>query len=68
MNERRPANDAAQIARRMGLSEQLIQRLEALGALRRIELSDAEIRRRLYEGHLGRSKGGRVAERRRTRG
>lgn len=64
MNERHAANAAAQIARRMGLSEQLKHRLGALGAPRRIELSDAEIRRRLYEGHLGRSQGGRVAERR----
>jgi hypothetical protein len=52
MDEHGRATDPAQIARRLGLSEQLVRRLQARGALHRFELSEAEIRRRLYEGHI----------------
>ncbi|MGH2994716.1 MAG: hypothetical protein ACRDN6_05395 [Gaiellaceae bacterium] len=47
MDEQSRATDSAQIARRLGLSEQLIRRLQARGARRRFELGEAEIRRRL---------------------
>jgi TolB protein len=62
MDEHGRATDSAQIARRLGLSEQLVRRLQARGALRRFELSEAEIRRRLYEGHLACSSAGRRSD------
>jgi len=44
--------DAAWIARRLGLSEDVVRRLQQRGVLSRFDLSDAEIRRRLYEANV----------------
>jgi hypothetical protein len=44
--------DAAWIATRLGLSEEVVRRLQRRGVLSRFDLSDAEIRRRLYEANV----------------
>lgn len=46
------STDAGWIARRLGLSEEVVRRLQRRGVLSRFDLSDAEIRRRLYEANL----------------
>jgi len=43
--------DAESVAKRLGLPEALIRRLEARGQLRRLALSQTEIRERLYNAH-----------------
>jgi hypothetical protein len=45
-------NDPELIARRLGLSLELVRRLQSRGALGRFDLSDAEIRRRLWEAQV----------------
>jgi DNA-binding Lrp family transcriptional regulator len=44
--------DAAWIAKRLGLSEEVVRRLQRRGVLSRFDLSDAEIRRRLYDANV----------------
>ena len=43
--------DAEHVAKRLGLSEALIRRLQARGQLELFALSDTEIRKRLYNAH-----------------
>ncbi|HSC91272.1 MAG TPA: hypothetical protein VLB86_06425 [Gaiellaceae bacterium] len=50
-------NDHELIARRLGMSPELVRRLQARGALGRFDLSDAEIRRRLWAAQV-RASGG----------
>jgi hypothetical protein len=52
MDEHSVPSDAAQIARRLGLSEDLVRRLQRHGMLRRFDLSDTEIQRRLSDAQL----------------
>jgi hypothetical protein len=51
--------DPGQIARRLGVTEELVRRLQARGVLRSFDLGQTEVRLRLCEGHLRRP---RVAE------
>jgi hypothetical protein len=47
--------DPGLIARRLGVSEELVRRLQARGVLRSFGLGDSEVRTRLYEAHVRRS-------------
>ena len=44
--------DAGVIARRLGVSDELVHGLQARGVLHRLDLSDTEIRTRLHDAHL----------------
>jgi hypothetical protein len=46
--------DPGQIARRLGVTEELVRRLQARGVLRSFDLGQTEVRLRLCEGHLRR--------------
>jgi hypothetical protein len=46
--------DPGQIARRLGVTEELVRRLQARGVLRSFDLGETEVRLRLCEGHLRR--------------
>ena len=48
--------DPGQIARRLGVSEELVRRLQARGVLRSFDLGQTEVRLRLCEGHLRRNR------------
>jgi hypothetical protein len=45
------ARDPRSVAARLGFDTAVIRRLESHGHLAKLALSDAEIQRRLYEGH-----------------
>ena len=45
------ACDPRRVAARLGFDQVVIRRLDSQGQLAKLALSDAEIRRRLYEGH-----------------
>ena len=49
------------VALRLGLGEATIRRLQARGYLRRLALSEPEIRERLYRAHLAYLRGGEPA-------
>jgi hypothetical protein len=48
--------DPGLIARRLGVTEELVRRLQARGVLRSFDLGQTEVRLRLCEGHLRRSR------------
>ena len=45
------ARDPRSVAARLGFDTAVIRRLDSHGHLAKLALSDAEIRRRLYQGH-----------------
>jgi hypothetical protein len=44
--------DARTIAERLGVPEDVVRAVQRHGVLRRLDLDDAEIRERLWRGHL----------------
>lgn len=44
--------DARTIAERLGLAEEAVRALQRRGFLRRLDLDEAEIRERLWRGHV----------------
>jgi hypothetical protein len=44
--------DARTISERLGLPQEAVRRIQRHGFLRRLDLDDAEIRRRLWRAHL----------------
>ena len=55
MNTNPIQTDPGLIARRLGVSEELVRRLQARGVLRNFALREPEIRTRLYEAQLRRT-------------
>jgi hypothetical protein len=47
--------DPGLIARRLGVTEELVRRLQARGVLRSFDLGESEVRARLYEAQVQRS-------------
>jgi hypothetical protein len=43
--------DPGLIARRLGVTEELVRRLQARGVLRSFDLGEAEVRQRLHDAH-----------------
>ena len=52
MDETAAQTDPGLIARRLGVTEELVRRLQARGVLRTFDLGEAEVRKRLHDAHL----------------